>query len=286
LFMLASASIFVNVITPSGMVGAVTLFVDQARREKYSVARATMAGLLFVLYDYLGLICVMVLGLLVLFRRNNLDTPEIVASIILVSIAIALGSLFVIGMGSAERLGRLLAWSARLLNRVLYPFIHREYIFSQQQGIADRGPFPDVRRFSNAVYAWDPAGGFYHRLSVHDRVANTGGDRRCGGRFGTWIAFPQRTTGVRNGDRPGVPRSDVLDPVSLGDLCHALAWMEIFCARDEGFLIQSAGPDWGVIISTFTPVFSVILRENFSAAPSENWRPSRGRGLPITSRSA
>jgi uncharacterized protein (TIRG00374 family) len=135
LFMLASASLFVNVITPSGMVGAVTLFIDKARRENYSVARATMAGLLFVLFDYLGLICVLVLGLVVLFRRNNLDTPEIVASLILVVIAITLGSLFVVGMRSVDRLGNVLAWCARQLNRILHPFIGRDYI-SEQRGHA------------------------------------------------------------------------------------------------------------------------------------------------------
>jgi uncharacterized protein (TIRG00374 family) len=133
LFMLASASIFVNVITPSGMVGAVTLFIDQARRERYSVARATMAGLLFVLFDYLGLICVLAFGLIVLFRRNNLDTAEIVASLILVAIALALSALFIIGMRSVDQLGKVLAWGARQINKLLRPFIRREYV-SEQRG--------------------------------------------------------------------------------------------------------------------------------------------------------
>ncbi len=132
MFMLASASIFVNVITPSGMMGAVTLFIDQARRERYSVARATMTGLLFVLFDYLGLICVLSLGLVVLIRRNNLDPPEIIASLILVSIAIGLAALFVIGMRSIDQLGRVLAWGARQLNRILRPFLRREYVPEQR----------------------------------------------------------------------------------------------------------------------------------------------------------
>jgi len=126
--LIASAANFVNIIAPSGGMSGVAVFIAEARRRNYSPARAAIAGALFVFFDYMGFIVVLALGLIVLIRRNHLTTVEITASVILVSIAIVLACLLYLGMKSGEALGKALAWMARMVNRLVHPFIHRQYL--------------------------------------------------------------------------------------------------------------------------------------------------------------
>lgn len=132
LYLLVAAANFVNVVAPSGGVGGIAVFIAEARRKGYSPARVTVAGVLVVLFDYVGFLCVLFLGLVVLFRRNNLDATELVASGILVMVASVLAVVIYLGMRSAQAMGRALAWMARLVNRLLRPFIHREYLSEER----------------------------------------------------------------------------------------------------------------------------------------------------------
>ncbi|HNT23255.1 MAG TPA: lysylphosphatidylglycerol synthase transmembrane domain-containing protein [Anaerolineales bacterium] len=131
LLLVASAN-FVNVIAPSGGVGGITIFVAEARRRNYSPARAMVAGALYVLFDYIGFLSVLALGLIVLIRRNNLNTGEIVASAVLVTVATVLALLLYLGTRSGQALGRVLAWGVRVVNRVSRPFTHRETLSEQR----------------------------------------------------------------------------------------------------------------------------------------------------------
>jgi uncharacterized protein (TIRG00374 family) len=97
-----------------------------------------MAGVVFVLFEYLGFLVILALGLTVLFRRNHLTMVEISASAILVSIALVMAILIYLGMHSADALGRVLAWMARLVNKLLRPFIHREYLSEQRAHVFAR----------------------------------------------------------------------------------------------------------------------------------------------------
>ncbi len=128
LFFLAAAANFVNVVAPSVGMGGMAVFISEARRKGYSSARVTVAGVLFVLFEYIGFLMVLSLGLLVLFRRNNLNSAELVASSILVAVAAFLALFIFLGTRSAKSLGRLLAWMGRQVNRILRPFIKREYL--------------------------------------------------------------------------------------------------------------------------------------------------------------
>jgi uncharacterized protein (TIRG00374 family) len=91
----------------------------------------TVVGVLFVLYDYAAFLCVLALGLIVLFRRNNLTAGELTAAAIVLVIALAVASLLYLGYKSSERLGRVLAWLARAFNNLVRPFIHRTYLQEQ-----------------------------------------------------------------------------------------------------------------------------------------------------------
>jgi uncharacterized protein (TIRG00374 family) len=124
MFVLITAANFLNVVAPSGGMGGVAILISEARRRNYSSARVTVAGGLVVLLDYMGLF--------ILFRRNNLNSAELAASAILLLVAIVLGTLIYLGMHSANSMGRALSWMARLVNRLLWPFIHRAYLSEER----------------------------------------------------------------------------------------------------------------------------------------------------------
>jgi uncharacterized protein (TIRG00374 family) len=128
LVLVATAANFVNVIAPSVGIGGMAIFLDDAARRNHSTGKVTVVGVLFILFDYLAFFCVLSLGFLVLIRRNNLNAGELTAAAILLAIAAGVAFLLYLGYKSARRLGNALAWLARLVNRILRPFIHRNYI--------------------------------------------------------------------------------------------------------------------------------------------------------------
>ncbi len=128
LLLLGTAANFVNVVAPSAGMGGVAVFVAESNRQGYSPARATLASVLFVIYEYAGFLVVLAFGLGELFRRNNLNLTEIVASSVLLILAFTMVALMTLGMRSARQLGATLAWSARQINRLLRPVLHRDYL--------------------------------------------------------------------------------------------------------------------------------------------------------------
>lgn len=128
LFMVSAAANFVNVVAPSAGIGGMAVFLEDAKKRNHSTGRVTVVGALFVLFDYAAFICVLTLGLIVLFRRNDLNAGEIAASLILLAVAMTLGLLVYLGYRSAAALGRALVWLGRLINTMMRPFIHRNYL--------------------------------------------------------------------------------------------------------------------------------------------------------------
>lgn len=128
LMLVSAAANFVNVVAPSAGIGGMAVFLDDAKQRNHSGGRVTVVGALFVLLDYAAFICILALGLIVLIRRNNLNAGEITASLILLAIALAMAFLLYLGYRSADELARALVWMARLVNRIVRPFIHRNYL--------------------------------------------------------------------------------------------------------------------------------------------------------------
>ena len=130
LTLVAVAANFINVVAPSAGVGGVALFISDAKRNNNPPGKVTVAGAIFLLFDYVAFLMILALGLIVLVRRNNLNAGEITASLILLAIASVLGFLLYLGSRSAELLGNTLARMARLVNAVVRPFIrrHRDYL--------------------------------------------------------------------------------------------------------------------------------------------------------------
>jgi len=128
LLLMSTAANFVNVIAPSAGIGGMAVFIDAAKRREQPTGRVTVVGVLYVLYDYAAFLCVLALGLIVLIRRNNLNGGELTATAVLLLLALGFSALLYLGYKSAERLGRVLAWCTRLINRIVRPFIHRDYL--------------------------------------------------------------------------------------------------------------------------------------------------------------
>lgn len=128
LVLVATASNFVNVIAPSAGIGGIAVFMDDAKRQNHPTGHVTVIGVLYVLFDYVAFFCILALGFIVLIRRNNINTGEIIAAAVLLVIAGGVAFLFYLGYRSEEELGKALAWLSRLVNKVMQPFIHRKYL--------------------------------------------------------------------------------------------------------------------------------------------------------------
>src|SRR4030095_2835741 len=126
--LMSAAANFVNVIAPSAGMGGVAVFISHARRNGQSPGKVTVVSMLFVLLDYIAFLCVLTIGLIVLFRRNDLRASEITASMIMFATAAGLVFMLYLGSKSATALGNTLAWMAHLINRIVGPFIHHDYL--------------------------------------------------------------------------------------------------------------------------------------------------------------
>lgn len=128
LFKVSTASTFVNIIAPSGGLGGMAFFVTSSRKEQISSARIMVIGILFVIYEYVSLLFVVLLGFIALIRRNDLNTGEITAAILLFLSAVSFIGLLFLANKSAERLGGMLAGIFKGINRLLHPIFHRDLL--------------------------------------------------------------------------------------------------------------------------------------------------------------
>jgi glycosyltransferase 2 family protein len=138
LFLMTTAANFVNVVTTTAGVGGMAVFMDSARQRKLSTGRVLVVGALYILYDYTALMCLVALGFVVLIRRNSLQVSELIAAVILLALMINMAVLLYLGYRSAEKLGNVLAWLSRQVNRLFHPFIHRDYLKEENAHIFAR----------------------------------------------------------------------------------------------------------------------------------------------------
>ncbi|TAK12010.1 MAG: flippase-like domain-containing protein [Anaerolineae bacterium] len=115
---LAAAASFINIVAPSVGASSVALLASEAHRRGQPVGRATIAATFYMLYDLLGFMLVLALGIIVLIRRNTLDASEIAATFTLSTVAVTLVVLMALGLKSAERLESALLRLARIANRL------------------------------------------------------------------------------------------------------------------------------------------------------------------------
>lgn len=132
LMKLVTAASFLTVVAPSAGISGMAVFISDARRKNRSTAKVTIAGVLYVWFEYLGTLVVVLLGLAELARLNNLHWPEVMASLILLGGALIIGVLLFLGIESPAALAKTLTALARSVNRVLRPFIRRNYLTEER----------------------------------------------------------------------------------------------------------------------------------------------------------
>jgi len=128
LFLLTTASTFISMIAPSGGVSGLAVIIDSARQRNLSSGRVLVVGILYLLYEYASLLCVVMVGFVVLLRRGHLGVGEITAALFMLAIALAVGVVLYLGYISQHRLGRLLTGLSRWANRRMRHFFHRDLI--------------------------------------------------------------------------------------------------------------------------------------------------------------
>ncbi len=128
LALMALGANFFGVVVPSGGMSGLTVYIAEARQQGYPATRATVAGVVYMFFEYFGFLFVLALGWVVLIRRNHLTAAEITASVLMAALAVGLGFLLYLGTYSGPLLGRVLAGLAHGVNRLLWPLLHRPYV--------------------------------------------------------------------------------------------------------------------------------------------------------------
>lgn len=132
LTLVAAASNFANIVAPTAGVSGVAVFTNDARRRGLPPGKALLAGALFLLIDLAAFLVVLSLSWIVLLRRNDLNAGEISASLLLLTVTCIFAFLFYLGYRSADALGNVLARLARIINPVVRPFLHRDYLSEER----------------------------------------------------------------------------------------------------------------------------------------------------------
>jgi uncharacterized protein (TIRG00374 family) len=125
---LATMANFVNVVAPSYGLGALAVLISDGTQRGKRAARVTTGAVLYLVYDYLGFLIVLLPGTLILFNKGVVDAVLITASAIAVSITVTTILLTLLGIRSADKLGRAVLWLAGNANRALRPILRREVI--------------------------------------------------------------------------------------------------------------------------------------------------------------
>ncbi len=128
LFLQTTASTFISMIAPSGGMSGLAVIIDSAKQRKLSSGRVLVVGILYLLYEYASLLCVVTVGFVVLLRRGHLGVGEVSAALFMLAIAMGVGVVLYLGYKSQRRLGLLLTGLSRWVNRRMRRFFHRDLI--------------------------------------------------------------------------------------------------------------------------------------------------------------
>ena len=126
MLVLALTANFVGTIAPSAGLTGLAIFLSDAEKENQSKGHVTVACIVFLLLDYIGLLIIITLGLLVLLNRNDLNWPEILATLVLFLIAAGMGTILYLSKKNSGKLSALLVWVFTKVNRITFFFSGKE----------------------------------------------------------------------------------------------------------------------------------------------------------------
>lgn len=123
---------FINVVAPTGGIGGMAVFVDDAEKHGHPHGRVVAVSALYVFLDYLSFLIVLAAGFVVLLRRNIVNSGEITAALILLALVGVVGWLIFTGIRSPERFGHALGRIFHGTNKLLRPILRRDYLHEEQ----------------------------------------------------------------------------------------------------------------------------------------------------------
>ena len=127
---LVAAVNFVNLVAPSAGISGMTVFYSDAQKNSLSPARITVGSVIFLIFDYIGLLSIILIGLVILLIRQDLHVTEIIAFCLFVLLTAVLIGLLGLAARSPAQLSRLLSWFAARINWITRKIIHRDLIRS------------------------------------------------------------------------------------------------------------------------------------------------------------
>lgn len=125
---LVTAGYFMSVAAPSAGLSSAAVYIDDAQRSGRSTAKVAVAVILYIWFEYVGTFGMSLLGMAELAYRRDLHWSEVTASLVLLGGALGIGLMLYLGMSSAKALEKMLIFLTRLVNTVVRPFIHRDYL--------------------------------------------------------------------------------------------------------------------------------------------------------------
>lgn len=127
LFQIVTAANFVTVVTPSGGMTGLAVFLSDARRRGHSLGRVTVACVFYLFSDYFAVLALAVAGLIFMGTQHRVNWAAIAAASVILALLIGIAGLLIVSTRSTEKLGRLLAWAARAANKITRLVVRRKF---------------------------------------------------------------------------------------------------------------------------------------------------------------
>lgn len=131
LAVLAIISRFFNVVVSFGGAGGFIFLVEDAKNRGHSAASATAGSLMIITTDFISITIISIIGLVYLFTKNNLQTYEVAAAVILIALTVFLSSMMMLTFRWPKHLKSILLSFRNTANLVLKKF-GRSFTITEQ----------------------------------------------------------------------------------------------------------------------------------------------------------
>lgn len=126
---LTTAANFLNVVAPSYGAGALAVLLYDGNQQGKPAGKVSSAAYLYLLFDYLGVMVLVLIGFGILARRGLLSTIIIGAAAFIGAIAAGLLAITLMAIFANDLMTRTILGIVRLVNRMAQPLLHRD-VFS------------------------------------------------------------------------------------------------------------------------------------------------------------
>jgi uncharacterized protein (TIRG00374 family) len=113
---ITQASYFVNLVSKTAGIGGIAFYLREARRTEQPVARVSAAYMAAYILGYAAFFVVLTAALITLYLQGSLTRAEVIASLIIAGIIVAVGAVPVAAISSRRMLQRVYLLAVRPLN--------------------------------------------------------------------------------------------------------------------------------------------------------------------------